>query len=88
MLKHAEIPEGRMAMAKALPQDIPTQSELAEARDFLCEAAILVTDVNLLLSDSNHLAMADRLRDIQGRLADEICAVERLMAAIAPGLYH
>jgi hypothetical protein len=89
MLKHAEIHEGRMAMAKALPQDIPTQSsELAEARDFLCEAAILVTDVNLLLSDSNHLAMADRLREIQGRLADEICAVERLMAAIAPGLYH
>jgi hypothetical protein len=77
-----------MTMAKALPQDIPTQSELAEARDFLCEAAILVTDVNSLLSDGNHLAMASRLRDIQGRLADEICAVERLIAAIAPGLYH
>ena len=73
-------------MAKALPQDIPTQSELE--RDFLCEAAILVTDVNLLLSDGNHLAMASRLRDIQGRLADEICAVERLIAAIEPGLYH
>jgi hypothetical protein len=58
MLKHAPVHEGRMTMAKALPQDIPTQSELAEARDFLCEAAILVTDVNLLLSDSNHLAMA------------------------------
>jgi hypothetical protein len=77
-----------MTMAKALPQDIPTPSELAEAHDFLCEAAILVTDVNLLLSDSNHLAMASRLRDIQGRLADEICAVERMIAAIAPGLYH
>ena len=75
-------------MAKALPQDIPTQVELAEALDFLCEAAILVTDVNSLLSDGNHLAMASRLRDIQGRLADEICAVERLIAAIAPGLYH
>jgi hypothetical protein len=47
-----------------------------------------VTDVNLLLSDSNHLAMASRLREIQGRLADEICAVERLIAAIEPGLYH
>jgi hypothetical protein len=77
-----------MTMAKALQQDMPTQSELAEAHDFLCEAAILVTDVNLLLSDSNHLAMASRLREIQGRLADEICAVERMIAAIEPGLYH
>jgi SepF-like predicted cell division protein (DUF552 family) len=77
-----------MIMAKALPLDIPTPSELTEARDFLFEAAILVTDVNSLLSDSNHLAIAARLKDIQGRLADEICAVERLIAAIAPGLYH
>ena len=75
-------------MAKALPQDMPTQSELAEARDFLCEAAILVTDVKSLLSDSGNYAMAARLKDIQGRLDDEIWAVERLIAATAPGRYH
>ena len=72
--------EGRMTMAQALLLDIPTPSELTDARDFLCEAAILVTDVKSLLSDSSHLAMAARLRDIQGRLADEIWAVERLIA--------
>jgi len=64
-------------MAQALPLDTPTSSELTDARDFLCEAAILVTDVKSLISDSSHLAMAARLRDIQSRLADEICAVDR-----------
>jgi hypothetical protein len=77
-----------MTMAQALPLDTPTPSELTDARDFLCEAAILVTDVKWLLSDSSHLAMAARLKDIQGRLAGEICAVERLIDATAPGLYH
>ena len=81
--------EGRMTMAQALLLDIPTPSELTDARDFLCEAATLVTDVKSLLSDSSHLAMAARLRDIQGRLADEIWAVERLIAAVTtPSLYH
>ena len=75
-------------MAQALPLDTPTSSELTDARDFLCEAAILVTDVKSLISDSSHLAMAARLRDIQSRLADEICAVERLIDATAPGRYH
>jgi hypothetical protein len=32
--------------------------------------------------------MVARLKDIQGRLADEIWAVERLIAATAPSLYH
>ena len=77
-----------MTMAQALPLDTPTPSELVDARDFLCEAAILVTDVKSLISDSSHLAMAARLRDIQSRLADEICAVERLIDATTPGLYH
>ncbi len=75
-------------MAQALPLDSPTPSELTEARDFLCEAAILVADVKSLLSDSRHLATAARLRDIQGRLVDEICAVEQLIAATVPGLCH
>ena len=74
---------------EAQPLNIATASQLTEARDFLCEAAILVTDVKSLLSDSSHLAMAARLRDIQGRLADEIWAVERLIAAVTtPSLYH
>jgi hypothetical protein len=39
-----------------------------------------VGDVKSLLSDSSNFAMVARLKDIQGRLADEICAVERLIA--------
>ena len=75
-------------MAQALHLDIPTPSKLTKAREFLCEAAILVSDVKSLLADSGNCVLAARLKDIQGRLADEICAVERLIAAIAPGLYH
>jgi hypothetical protein len=75
-------------MAQALHLDIPTPSKLTEAREFLCEAAILVSDVKSLLADSGNRAMAARLKDIQGRLADEIWAVERLIGATAPSLYH
>jgi len=75
-------------MVHALHLDIPTPSKLAEAREFLCEAAILVSDVKSLLADSGNCALAARLKDIQGRLADEIWAVEQLIAATAPGLYH
>jgi hypothetical protein len=32
--------------------------------------------------------MAARLKDIQGRLTDEIWAVERLSAVTTPGRYH
>ena len=66
-------------MAQAQPLDIPTASQLTKARDFLCEAAILVTDVKSLLSDSENFATAARLKDIQGRLADEIQVVERAL---------
>ncbi len=75
-------------MAQVLHLDIPTPSELTEALDFLSEAAILVTDVKSLLSDSSEVAIAARLRDIQVRLVDEIYAVERLIAATAPGACH
>ena len=75
-------------MAPALHLDIPTPSDLTGALDLLSEAAILETDVKVLLSDSSEVAIAARLRDIQVRLADEICAVERLIAATAPGRYH
>ena len=77
-----------MTMAQVQPLNIPTASELAKAHDFLCESAILVADVKSLLSDSSNFAMVARLKNIQGCLADEICAVERLIAATAPSPYH
>ncbi|MFY9877675.1 MAG: hypothetical protein WAL20_18845 [Rhodomicrobium sp.] len=77
-----------MTMAQVQPVNIPTASELTKARDFLSESAILVADVKSLLLDSSNFAMVARLKDIQGRLADEIWAVERLIAATAPSLYH
>ena len=75
-------------MAHAPHLDTPTPSKLTEARKFLCEATILVSDVKSLLSDSGNCVLSARLKDIQGRLADEIWAVERLIANTAPGLYH
>ena len=75
-------------MAQALPLDIPTASKLTEARECLCEAAILVTDVKSLLSNSGNFVVAARLKDIQGRLTDEIWAVERLIAATTPAFRH
>ncbi len=75
-------------MAQALHLDIPTPSELTEARDFLCEAAILVTDVKSLLSESCNCAMVDRLKEIEGRLVREMLAMEHLIAASTPSLYH
>ena len=50
-------------------------------RDFLCDADMLVTEVKSLFFNTGDAATAARLKDIQGRLADEIRAVERLIAA-------
>ena len=47
-------------MAQAQPLNIPTASELTKAREFLCEAAILVSDVKSLLADSGNCAMGAR----------------------------
>ena len=77
-----------MMLTQVQPLNTPTASELTKARDFLCEAAILVTDVKSLLSNSGDFVVAARLKDIQGRLDDEIWAVERLIAVTTPGLYH
>ena len=77
-----------MTMAQVQPLNIPTASELTKAHDFLCEADILVTDVRRLFLSSNDFVIAARLKDIQGRLADEIWAVERLIGATAPSLCH
>ena len=66
------------------PRDILTASELTKVRDFLCDADMLVTEVKSLFFNSDNFATAARLKNIQGRLADEIRAVERLIAASSP----
>jgi hypothetical protein len=70
-----------MTTAQVQPLNTPTASELTKAHDFLYEADLLVTDVKSLFFNSGDFAAAARLKDIQGRLADEIWAVERLIAA-------
>jgi hypothetical protein len=77
-----------MMLAQVQPLNTPTASELTKARNFLCEAAMLVTDVKSLFFNSGDSATAARLKDIQGRLADEIWAVERLIAASTPAFRH
>ena len=74
-----------MAIAQVQPLNIVAASK---AHDFLFEAHMLVTDVRSLFFNSDDFATAARLKDIQGRLADEIQAVERLIAASTPGLRH
>ena len=75
-----------MTIAQVQPLNIPTASELTKARDFLWEADMLIADVKLLFLSGGDFAWAARLKDIQGRLADEIQAVERLIAASKPDL--
>jgi hypothetical protein len=66
-----------MINAQVQPLNTPTASELTKARDFLWEADMLVADVKSLFRNSGDFAIAARLKDIQGRLADEIRAVDR-----------
>ena len=75
---------GRMAITRVQPLNIFTASELTHARDFLAKAEVLVTDVKSLFRNSGDFVIAARLKDIQGRLADEIRAVERLITASKP----
>jgi hypothetical protein len=70
-----------MTTAQVQPLNTPTASELTKAHDFLYEADLLVTDVKSLFRNSSDFATAARLKDIQARLADEIRAVERLIAS-------
>ena len=77
-----------MTITQVQPLNIPTASELTKAHDFLHEADLLVTDVKSLFRNSGDFVIAARLKDIQGRLADEIRAVERLIAASKPSLRH
>ena len=70
-----------MTIAQVQPLNTPTASELTKAHDFLHEADLLVTDVKSLFRNTGDFVIAARLKDIQGRLADEIQAVERMIAA-------
>ena len=60
----------------------------SKARDFLREADMLVTEVKSLFLSSDNFATAARLKEIQARLADEIRALERLIAATKPAYSH
>ena len=75
-------------MVIAKPLNTPTASELTKAHDFLYEADLLVTDVRSLFRNSGDFATAARLKDIQGRLADELRTVERLIAASKSIFHH
>ena len=77
-----------MTTAQVQPLNTPTASELTKAHDFLYEADLLVTDVKSLFRNSGDFAIAARLKDIQGRLADELRTVERLIAASKSVIRH
>ena len=77
-----------MTIARAQSLNVLIASELTKAHDFLFEADMLVTDVKSLFFNSGDFAEAARLKDIQGRLADEIKALERLIAASTPAFRH
>ncbi len=70
-----------MTTAQVQPLNTPTASELTKAHNFLYEADLLVTDVKSLFRNSGDFVISARLKDIQGRLADELRTVERLIAA-------
>ena len=71
-------------MTTARAQPLLGDSELTKAHDFLFEAHMLVTDVRSLFFNSDNFATAARLKEIQGRLADEIQALERLIGVTTP----
>jgi hypothetical protein len=71
-----------MTIARAQSLNRLATSELTKAHDFLFEADMLVTDVKSLFFNSGDFATAARLKDIQGRLADEIHAVEHLISKL------
>ena len=74
-----------MTLAEVQALNMVTASK---ARDFLREADILVTEVRSLFLNDDNFATAARLKDIQGRLADEIRSLERLIAATTPAYSH
>ncbi len=75
-----------MPNAKAKPLHALAASELTKAHDFLFEADILIAEVKALFLHSGDFAAAARLKDILGRLADEMQTVERVIAGRHSGL--
>lgn len=58
-----------------------TLPELDTARSFLRQARMLVAGVRSLFFNIGDASTAARLNDIDGRLADEITAIEKLITA-------
>ncbi len=77
-----------MIVARAQSLNKLATSELTKAHDFLFEADLLVTDVKSLFLNNGNFAAAARLKNIQGRLADEMRALERLLAASKSAFPH
>ena len=61
-----------------------TAPELIAARDLLCQADMLVDGVRSLFFNIGNSAPAARLKDIEGRLQDEVQVLERLITKAAP----
>jgi len=59
-------------------------SELNAGRDFLRQADMLVAGVRSLFLNMGDSTAAARLKDIEGRLQDEVQALERLIAKETP----
>jgi hypothetical protein len=75
-------------MTTARAQPLLADSELTKAHDLLFEAHMLVADVRSLFFNGDDFTTAARLKDIQGRLADEFHAVERLIPASKSAFRH
>ena len=69
-----------MPNAKAKSLHALAASELTKAHDFLFEADMLIEEVKALFLNSGDFAAAARLKDVGRRLADEVEAVERVIA--------
>ena len=61
-----------------------TAPELIAARDFLRQADMLVDGVRSLFFNIENSAPAPRLKDIEGRLQDEVQVLDRLVTKVAP----
>ncbi len=68
---------------KRCDQNAATAPELIAARDFLRQADMLVDGVRSLFFTIGNSAPAARLKDIEGRLQDEVQVVERLITKAA-----
>jgi len=73
-----------MGMENAVTKMQLTAPELIAARDLLCQADMLVDGVRSLFFNIGNSAPAARLKDIEGRLQDEVQVLERLITKAAP----